>query len=242
MKRFVTAPALAILIGAMLLTTSCDSGKGPNISGPSGNVTDQVYTCLGSIALQIAATLVDGEELTFGKLLSSASVCIDAAIAFFNAPSNPTPSSPQVDINTSPTDSAFSGSVQSATVGNCTDNPETLQFNFYVPFAMIVGPRGNQENFNASPSGSTDDELAAQQLFQEYGSYIAGTTTSGPSQSKNYQIRPHTQITFTLPIKQQYKTGEARIVHTDGSIVSLPWLFTDGYQQSGPITFSTSSC
>jgi hypothetical protein len=237
MKRFVTAPALAILIGAMLLTTSCDSGN-----GQKGNLSGQVYSCLGSIALQIAATLVDGEEFTFGKLLSSASVCIDSAITFFSAPSNPTPSSPQVDINTSPTDSAFSGSVQSSTVGNCTDNTQTLQFNFYVPFAMIVGPQDNQENFTASPSGSSDDELVAQQLFQQYGSFIASTTTSGPSQSENYQIYPHTQVTFTLPINLQYKTGEARIVHTDGSTVSLPWLFTDGYQESGPITYSTSSC
>src|SRR5205085_12493574 len=111
MKRFVTAPVLAVLRGALLLTTSCDS--------PPPDTRNQVYTCLGNIALQVAATLADAEELTFGKLISSASVCVDAAVAIFGAPSNSTPSSPEIDINSSSSDGTFSGSVRSTTVGNC---------------------------------------------------------------------------------------------------------------------------
>jgi hypothetical protein len=245
MKRFVTAPVLALLLGAMLLTTSCDSSNDHGNNGPNNNgsgLTNQVYTCLGNIALQVVATLADAEEFTFGKLISSASVCVDAAVAIFGAPSNSTPSSPEIDINSSSSQGAFSGSVQSTTVGNCTDYRKTLQFNFSVPFEMIVGPPGSQEAFNAPPGGSTDNELVAQQLFQQYGSHIASKTTSGPSQSEVYDIGPHTQVTFTLPIEQFYQSGEARVVRTDGSTVRQPWFFTDGYQQAGPITYTALSC
>jgi hypothetical protein len=223
---------------------SCSSiaprSNGPNNNGPG--LSTQVYTCLGNIALQVVATLANAEELTFGKLISSASVCVDAAIAIFSAPSNSTPSSPEIDINSSSSQGTFSGSVQSTTVGNCTDYRKTLQFNFSVPFEMVVGPPGSQEAFNASPGGSTDNKLVAQQVFQQYGSHIANKTTSGPSQSEVNDIGPHTQVTFTLPIEQFYQSGEARVVRTDDSTVILPWFFTDGYQQAGPITYTTLSC
>lgn len=241
MKRFMTVPVIALLLGAMVLSAGC--GSSPDQGGGGGsNTGSDIVNCLGAIALQVAATLVDGEELTFGKLISSAGVCVDAAIALFSPPSNPTPSSPEVDINASSSDGSFTSSVQSSPVGNCTDFTQTLQFNFYVPFDMVVGSPGSQEDFNSSPSGADDNSLAAQQVFSQFNSEINGTTTSGPSQSAVYNIGPHTQVTFTLPIVQYYKSGEARIVHTDGSTVSVPWLFTDGYQQSGPITYTTSSC
>lgn len=243
MKRFMTVPVVALLLGVMVLSAGCGSSPDQGGGGGGGsNTGSDIANCLGAIALQVAATLVDGEELTFGKLISSAGVCIDAAIALFSPPSNPTPSSPEVDINASSSDGSFTSSVQSNTLGNCSDSTETLQFNFYVPFEMVVGPQGNQTDFNASPSGSDDNSLVAQQVFSQFNSEINSTTTNGPSQSEVYNIGPHTQVTFTLPIQVYYQSGEARIVHTDGSTVSLPWYFIDGYQQTGPITYTTSSC
>lgn len=166
----------------------------------------------------------------------------NAAIALFSAPSNPTPSSPEVDINPSPNDGTSKGSVNSNTWSNCTDYPQTVRFDFTVPFKMIVGASPNQSDFTSSPNGSSDNELIAQQVFQQDGSYIASITTSGPSQSELLTVPAQTKVILTLPIQISYKEGEARVVHTDGSTVSLPWLFTDGYQQTGQITEATSSC
>ncbi|HJT58914.1 MAG TPA: hypothetical protein VJ761_20565 [Ktedonobacteraceae bacterium] len=250
MKRFTIISALVLLLSAMVLCAdSChsDNNPGGNTGGSTGSggsgTGSDIANCLGSIALQVVATLADQEELTFGKLISSAGVCIDAAIAFFSSPSNPTPSSPEVDINASSSDGSFTSSVQSNTLGNCSDSTETLQFNFYVPFEMVVGPQGSsQADFTASPNGTDDNSLVAQQVFSQFNSEINSTTTNGPSQSEVYNIGPHTQVTFTLPIQVYYQSGEARIVHTDGSTVSLPWYFIDGYQQTGPITYTTTSC
>jgi len=117
-----------------------------------------------------------------------------------------------------------------------------VRFDFSVPFGMIVGASPNQSDFTASPNGSSDNELIAQQIYQQDGNDIASITTSGPSQSELLTVPAQTKVTLTLPIQISYKEGEARVVHTDGSRVSLPWLFTDGYQQAGQITEATSSC
>src|ERR1700739_2181550 len=90
MKRFVTVPLISLFLGAMLLSAGC---------GPNPETNADIPQCLGAIALQVVATLADGEALTVGKLISSAGVCISGAIAFFSAPSNSNPSSPEVDIN-----------------------------------------------------------------------------------------------------------------------------------------------
>ena len=231
MKRYVIIPVLVLLMGPMIFSAGC-----------SWPPSQQTVECLGNIALNVAATLADGEEFAFGKLLSSASVCIDAIYSAFNSPSNSSSSSPEVDINAASQDSSFNSSVQSTPWGNCTDSTQQVQFNFYVPFAVIAGPQDNQQSFNASPTlAITGDALVAQKLFEQYSSQIASTTTNGPSQSNVYDIGPHTQVTFTLPVTVYYTYGDARLVN-NGNTTIMPWFITDGYQQNGNITYTTSSC
>src|SRR5712691_5214611 len=234
MKGFVSASSVSLLLIVVLFTTSCNT---------SSTVTNQVITCFGDIGVKVIASASSGDEpLAFSSLLTVVPECINAAIAAFAPVSNSAPSSPQIDIHESSTDGSSTGAVYSNTWSNCTDNYQTLQFNFSVPFEMIVGPQSNQGTFDSSPSGSSDNELIAHQLFEQYGNYIRSITTSGPSQSVLLNVPPQTKITLSLPIQLSYKEGEARIVHTDGSTISLPWLFTNGYQQAGQITSSTSSC
>ncbi len=242
MRRFITLPLVVVLLGAMLLTTACSlDGSDDNGGGGDNNEDQQISSCLGNIVVQIVSALVDGEALTFGQLVSTGIVCVQAAITYFSAPADAAPSSPQVEIHPSDSDGSVSGSVTSNTVDNCTDYTNSVQFNFSVPFKVVVGPSGGQDSFNQSPDGSTDNALVAQQLFTQYNDF-SSITTSGPSQSVVYDVPPHTQITFTLPIIEYYTYGEARVVHTDGSTVSLPWFFTDQYQQNGDITYQTTSC
>lgn len=233
MKRFVTAPVVALLLIVLLFTSGCTSGPPPS----------SVITCFGDIGIKVVTSIVSEDApLTGIALLSVVPECINAAIAVFSAPANATPSSPEVDIKQSPNDGTSSGSVNSNTWSNCTDYAQTLRFDFSVPFKMIVGQSPNQSEFNSSPGGTSDNELVARQVFQQYGSYIASVTTSGPSQSELLTVPAQTKVTLTLPITLHYREGEARVVHTDGSTVSLPWLFTNGYEQAGRITGTTSSC
>ena len=108
---------------------------------------------------------------------------------------------------------------------------------------MVIGQSPYQGEFNVVPnSASTDNELIAQQVFQQNRSYINSITTSGPSQSIRVRVPPHSQVSLNLPIQLSYREGEARVVHTDGSITSQPWLFTDSYEQAGKITEDIASC
>lgn len=234
MKRFAFAILAPSLLFVVVFMSSCDYNPG---------ATGQVVTCFGDIGLKVAVSVAsDDAPLTIASLLSVVPECINAAIAAFSPPSNSNPSSPEVTINTSPTDGSSAGSVKSNTWSNCTDYAQTLTFNFTVPFAMVVGPQDSQESFTAVPGGTSDDELIAQQLFQQYGSYISSFTTNGPSQSIVLTVPAQTQVSLTLPIQLSYKEGEAQVLHTDGSPTTVPWLFTDGYQQNGQITYSSSSC
>jgi hypothetical protein len=245
LRLFVSA-LIAILVVfsstnlALAATRMTEQAKLPIVqsSGPG----DTVATCLGNVLLQVVGILADGEEFTFGKLANSASTCVDAAVAIFDAASNPTSSSPRVDVNVSPSLGYFSGAVWSTSLGNCTDVPRPLQFNFAVPFEMVVGPQGRQGYFKVPPSGFNDNELVARRLFSQFGGQIAGSTTSGPSQSAIYNVGPHTQVIVILPILVFYRLGEARIVHIDGSTSIIPWLYTNGYRQNGRITYMTTRC
>jgi hypothetical protein len=250
MKRFLMPRALVVVLlpGLLIVLSPAQLAFAANHTGllrtrssdydPGTNT--KVFTCLGNVALQVVATLLDGEEFTFGKLASSASTCVDAAATIFNNLSS-TPSSSQVDINVSPYKGVFNGVFQFNPVSNCTNYPRELQFNFGVPFGMIVGPPEDQGSFQSPPSGSGDNELVAQQLFGRYSNNIASTTTSS-SPGSVYTVAPHTQVTFMLPVSQYYVSGEARVVHTDGSVVIRPWLYTAGYQPTGSINYITSSC
>jgi len=248
MKRPTYAIIVMLLLFVMFFTSSCNfPWDQSNPTPPSGgsSTTQQVFTCLGDILVKVLASVAsDDAPLTIASFLSVAPECISAAVAAFSAPPNTNPSSPVVTINTAPLDGSSSGSVNSNPWRNCTDYKETLTFNFSVPFAVIVGPQNSQESFSSSPGGNSDDDLVAQQLFQQYGDHISSITNGSgtPSQSLEVTVFAHSQITLTLPILQSYKEGEAQIVHTDGSITEIPWLFTDGYQQNGQITYSVSGC
>lgn len=237
MKRFLFTPAAALLVAVVLFTSSCG---GPNADG-------QVITCFGDIGVKVVASMISEDApLTFASLLSVVPECINAAIAEFSSPSNSTPSSPEVDLNQSPNDTTASGSVDSNTWSNCTDYTRTLQFDFTVPFDMFVGggDGSTQSVYSSSPSGSSDNDLIAQKVFQQYGGFIQSILMPNgePSQSILQDVPPQMKITLTLPIQLSYRSGEARVVHTDGSTIELPWLFTDGYQQNGQISVNESSC
>lgn len=234
MKRFLSMSFVPLLLSIVIFTTSCDS---------STSTVQSVVTCFGSIGVTVVTSVIsDTEPLGVADLLTLAPACINAAIAVFSSPSNSNPSTPVVDINTSSTDGTSTGTVQSNEWSNCTYYYHDLTFNFRVPFKMFVGQSPDQEEFNASPGGTSDKELIAQQVFQQDGSYIDSVTSSGPSQSIVVTVPPETRVRLNLPIQLSYREGEARVVHADGSRSSLPWLFTDGYQQAGEITEETSSC
>ncbi len=234
MKQFAFTLLAPLLLFVLVFASSCDYNSG---------ATSQVVTCFGDIGVKIAVSVAsDDAPLTVASLLTVVPECIDAAIAAFSPASNSNPSSPQVTINTSPNDGASTGSVNSNTWSNCSDYTQTLTFNFTVPFEMVIGPQDSQSSFQSSPGGSSDNELIAQQLFQQYGSFISSVTTNGPSQSVTLDVPAQTQVTLTLPIQLSYKEGEAQVLHSDGSTTTVPWLFTDGYQQNGQITYTSSSC
>lgn len=234
MKRFTSIFFVSLLLSVVIFTSSCNS---------SPSTVQSVVTCFGDIGVKVIASVMsDTEPLEVADLLTVAPGCINAAIAAFSSPSNPTPSTPVVDINTSSTDGTATGTVLSNEWSNCTYYPQNLVFNFIVPFEMFVGASPDQGEFNASPGGTTDNELIAQQVFQQNGSYIASITSPGPSQSIVLTVPAETQVRLHLPIQLSYREGEARVIHTDGSTTSQPWLFTNGYQQADRITADASSC
>jgi hypothetical protein len=157
---------------------------------------------MGDIGVKVLASAISEDQpLTFASLLTVVPECINAAVAEFSSPSNTTPSSPEVDVNQSQNDGYSTGSVNSNMWSNCTDSYHTLQFNFSVPFEMFVGSSSDQSEYDAPPNGSSDNDLIAQQVFQQYGSFIQGITTSGPSQSILLDVPPQTQVILTLPIQ-----------------------------------------
>lgn len=237
MKRFFFASFTILLLVVTFFTSGCG-----NLNAAGGNV----ISCFSDITLTVDA-VVSQEEVDAGQLdfdaISIVPDCIQAAVAVFSSPSNATPSSPEVDINQSANDGTSTASTRSNTWQNCTGSYQTLQFDFSVPFKMFVGGSSDQSEYDTAPIlSSSDNDLIAQQLFQQYGSFIQGITTNGPSQSVVLNVPPETQVVLTLPMRLNYRTGEARVVHTDGSTVELPWLFTDGYQQSGPISYTEANC
>lgn len=232
MKRFAFTISIPLLLFVTIFTSSCNS-----------SATPQVITCLGDIGIKVVTSVVsDDAPLTIASLLTVVPECFNAGVAAFAAAPNSNPSSPEVDIAQSTTDNSSTGSVNSNTWSNCTDYPQTLVFNFSVPFEMVVGQQGSQDSFNSEPNGTTDNELVAHQVFEQFGSLISSTTTNGPSQSIAWPVAAQTQITLTLPIQLFYKEGEAQVTHTDGSTNVVPWFFPEGYQQAGQVTATTSGC
>jgi hypothetical protein len=236
MKRFTLTIASSLLL-CVLLFTGCNF----NVSNPG--VQNQFIACFGNIGVRVVLSAVtDDAPLTAASLLTVAPECIAAVVSAFTTPSNPTLSTPEVDIHKSPTDGVSTGSVRSNTWSNCTILPQKLQFNFYVPFEMFVGGGNDLEVFTSPPDGSSANELIAQQLFRQYGDVIARAINSERNESVILYMLPWTQITLTLPIRVSYARGEARVIDTSGDTTSLPWLFTDGYQENGDITISRSKC
>lgn len=234
MKRLAFTIIVPLLLFVTIFTSSCNDGQ---------SVTTQVTTCLSDIGIKVVASVAsDDAPLTIASLLTVVPDCITAAIAAFGPAPSSNPSSPLVAIAPTTTDGSSTSSVNSNTWSNCTDYPQTLEFNFSVPFEMVVGQQGSQDSFNSSPNGTSDNELVAHQVFEQFGSLISSTTTSGPSQSIEWPVAAHTQITLTLPIQLSYKEGAAQITHTDGSTTNVSWFFIDGYQQAGQITATGSSC
>ena len=230
MKRFILATIVPLLLFVVIFNSSC---------APSSSVV----SCLGDIGVKVVASIItDDAPLTVVSLLSVVPECVNAAIDVFASAPSSNPSSPEAAIAESPIDGVSAGSVNSNTWPNCGNYPQSVEFSFSVPFQMVVGPEGSQDTFDKSPNGSSDNELVAQQLFQQYGGLITSKTTKGASQSLPQLVPAHTQVTLTLPIQLSYKEGDARVIHTDGSTTTLPWLFTDGYHQAGPITFTYMNC
>ena len=234
MKRFVFTAIAPLLLFVTIFTSSCNGGSGP---------TEQVVSCLGNIGIKVVTSMIsDDVPLTIASLLTVVPDCINAGISVFGPAPSSNPSSTQVDIAQSTTDSSSTGSVNSNTWSNCSYYPQTLVFNFSVPFEMVVGQQDAQDSFNSSPTGNSDNELVAQQVFERFGSLISSTTTNGPSQSIEWTVPAQTQVTLTLPIQIFYKEGEGQVTHTDGSTTDVSWFFIDGYQQTGQITANSSGC
>jgi hypothetical protein len=204
---------------------------------------------MGQIGVEVAA-IRSGQAL--GGLFPILSSCIDAAVAVFEAPSNPNPTTAEVDIHTSPTDETSTKTVSLSSAnsfGNCIDSPTNETFTVNVPFQMFVGTSPDREEtsndsgvFDVPPSGTSDSELIAQKLFKENDIFIAGITHDGPSISLVYTVPAHTLVRPSVPIKLSYRTGEGRVVHPDGSTNALPWLFTVGYQLAGDVTWEQRNC
>lgn len=235
MRRLWFTTFVSFLLSVILFTSGCSSSD--------TNKVQSVISCFGDVAVKVVVGVMsDTEPVTWTSLLTVIPGCINSAITIFSSPSS-NPSSPEVSIHTASSHGFSQGSVYSNAISNCTVFYRTVTFNFVVPFEMVVGQSPDQSVFGASPpSGSSDHELVAQQLFQQYGDYINSILSPGPSQSVMLTIPPETQVRLRLPVQVSYKEGEAQVVHTDGSTVALPWLFTDGYQQVAPITSSSTAC
>lgn len=231
MRKFLSTFVSVFLLGTFIFTSACNN-----------NATSQVVTCLGDIGVKVVASVAtDDAPLTFVNLLTVVPECINAAVASFSS-NNTQPSSPQIEVHEASQDRLSTGTVDSNTWGNCTPYIQTLRFDFSVYFQLAVGGASNRESFSQSPTGSSTGEMIARQLFENYGDRISSITTNGPSQSVMLEVPANTQVVLHLPILLDYREGEARVTQTDGSTVSLPWFFTDGYQQNGQITWNTSSC
>jgi len=102
---------------------------------------------------------------------------------------------------------------------------------------MYVGDTSNQSKYSSSPTGSSDNDLVAQQLFQMYGKDISKSTS--PLTIKQ-EVPPNTQMQLQVPIQLSYKNGAAQVVY-NGNTTQLPWFFTDGYTQAGAATFTGST-
>jgi hypothetical protein len=101
---------------------------------------------------------------------------------------------------------------------------------------MYVGSPPNQNKYSLVPTGSSNNDLVAQTLFQQYQTDILKNTTS---LTIVQNVPPKTQMQLHLPIQISSKDGAAQVVN-NGDTVVLPWIFTDGYQQAGSATFTMS--
>lgn len=233
MRKVARALTALLLVGIALVSSGCNSGP---------DVQKKVEVCLGNIGLNVGVHMASDEEpLVVKDLLTFGPPCIEAMVEAFGPSTSTSASTPNVAITESSSEGVASGSVRSNTWSNCTPYNYQLRFDFYVPFAMIVGPQDARGTFSSPPSGNLDNDAVARALFDKYGSTIAGSTTSGPSQSVELVVRPYTQIVLTLPITQHYRYGAARLSH-NGTTTYLPWFFTNGFEQTGRITYSAQSC
>lgn len=251
MKRFPTSRALVaiLLLGILVVLIPTNAAFAESKVHFSANrtkdlgpgTTKEILNCLGNLSIDVIGTLLTRGALGFEALSSATPICVSAVVDIFS-PSAPAPSQPKVDILRSPSYGSLNGAVRSNAVANCTNFPQNLQFNFFVPFEMVVGQQGRQSNFNASPNGSSDNELIAEQLFGNSTDVANAIRPSGPGQIAVYTIPPHTQIVITLPITLFYETGEAQVTHADSTTADAPWFFTTSYVQSGPITYTPGYC
>lgn len=222
----------AFIVFLLLFNTACNTSQ-----------TTSIIACFGSIAIPVVASKVTEEPVPLLALLPVVPACVDAAIITFASPSNANPSSPIVDINQSPKVIISTASLKPYKLSNCqSGKSQKLQIALSLPALVIVGQSPGQGKYELLPRGTSDNDLIAQQLFKKYSSDISKTVKQGTKPPISLDVPPGEKISLTVSVQVPYKEGEARIIHTDGSIVGLPWLLVDGFPQSGQINSTFSSC
>jgi len=236
MKRSLSSLILCPLLVIVLIVSGCDTVQGQDTGQGQDTITNAAIQCLSAITVEVAAVVV-GDPVGIPDVIGVVTTCVSAAVAAFSAPSNTNPSSPEVTIHPSPTDNVTTLTVNSNLASNCTTHTKSIQFHVSVSFVLYVGDTPNQSKYSSSPTGSSDNDLIAQQIFKQYETDIS---KSIPPLTIQQDVPPNTQMQLHVPIQLSYKNGAAQVVN-NGTTTDLPWLFTDGYTQAGAVTFTGST-
>jgi hypothetical protein len=236
-------PVVLLLLSTIVLSSLSACG-GSDTGGSNTDAAQKAVICIGDILLNVVVNVASGDvPLAVADTLAIGPPCIAAAVEVFSSSSDAAAqaadATPQISLYQQEPEQETDQTIKSNAWDNCTDAPSTLTFSFNVPFSMVVGAQDSQGTFTARPTATDDNALVAKQIFDQYN--VTQNITSGPSQTVSMEVPAHKSVVLTLPIRQHYKYGSARITR-NGTSTDIPWFYTSGFEQSGPITYAEQSC
>lgn len=202
------------LLSVLAATTACTSKQ----------------VCLTKAALSVAQ-IWKSHELS-NDTIDVAVGCVDA---FTQSPSS---SGPQVQINHVSDDNTFSYQVTSDVIYNCAPYQVSGQYDYNVPFDMIVGTDQQTTDFQSLPvqNQTSDAALIANQLYNDDNIGQFFTSNGAPSGVYNLTAPPQSETRLTFSITIDYRYGIGQVIDTNGNAGETQvWLYNFSFEAPSSI-------
>lgn len=212
-KILITCLSSVLLLPVLLAITACSPKQ----------------VCLSKAALTLTQSALT-HELSSDSI-DVAAGCIDA---FTQSPGS---QSTQVELNTASDDSTFTTQVTSDVIYNCNSYQVSGQYDFNIPFVMVVGTDQQSTEFTTLPAQDQSSDVAqiANELYNRdnIGHYFTKSDT--PSGGYDLTAPPQSETRLVFSVTIHYKYGIGRVDTNGNAGDTQVWLYDFSFDPPGTI-------